>query len=268
MSYYKEIEDRVSVFEKSLNAKLMPTLPIMMRFDGSSFSTFTKGLGRPYDQRLTDLMIEVCKFMVEYTNARCGFVGSDEITIVLWEDNELSQTIYNGRVEKLLSELASKLSVRFNQLLPKYLPEKVNTEPYFDAKIWNVPTLEDVVNCFWVRENSVTKNSITMAFLEYYSHQESEGVNGKIKQEMLFQKGINFNDYPTDFKRGTYVQRRKELRKFTTEEIERLPTKHEARRNPDLTIERSVVKVLDMPIFSKVQNKVDVIIYGKDPIVN
>jgi tRNA(His) 5'-end guanylyltransferase len=245
----------------------MPSLPIMMRFDGSSFSSFTKDLGRPYDQRLTDLMIEVCKFLVEYTNARCGFVGSDEITIVLWEESEESQTIYNGRVQKLLSELPAKLSVRFNKLLTEYLPEKVNSEPYFDAKVWNVPTLEDVANCFWVRENSVTKNSITMAFLKYYSHNESEGVNGKVKQEMLFQKGVNFNDYPADFKRGTYVQRRKELRKFTSEEIEKLPLKHEARRNPDLVIERSVIKVLDMPIFSKVKNKVDVIIYGKDPIV-
>ncbi len=267
MSYIKEIEERVQAFEKSMNMNLMPTLPIMMRFDGSSFSTFTKGLNRPYDQRLTDLMIESCKYLVDITNARCGFVGSDEITIVLWEDKELSQTIYNGRVEKLLSELASKLSVRFNKLLPNYLPEKVDKEPYFDAKIWNVPTLEDVANCFWVREESVTKNAITMAFLNYYSHSESEKVNGKVKQEMLFQKGINFNDYPADFKRGIYVQRRKVIKKFSLDEIEKLPLKHLARTNPNLEIERSELHVLDMPIFSKVKNKVDVILYGKEPIV-
>jgi tRNA(His) 5'-end guanylyltransferase len=268
MGYFKDIEKRVSYFEASLNVNLMPTLPIIMRFDGSSFSTFVQGLREPYDQRLTDLMIECCKYIVEYTNARCGFVGSDEITIVLWEDNPKSQTIYNGRVQKLLSELSSKISVRFNKLLPIYLPEKADKEPYFDAKIWNVPTLEDVANCFWVREESVYKNSITMACLgnKLYSSKQIEGVNGKLKQEMLFQKGINFNDYPADFKRGTYVQRRKEMKKFSAEEIEKLPLKHAARLNPDLEFERSVVKVLDMPIFSKVRNKVDVIIYGKDPV--
>lgn len=266
MGYLKDIEKRIEEYKKIQDVRLMEGLPIICMFDGSSFSTFTKGLGRPYDQRLTDLMIECCKYLVEYTNARMGFVGSDEITIVLWEDNPDSQTIYNGRVQKLLSELPSKLSVRFNKLLAKYLPEKFDEEPYFDAKIWNVPTLEEAANCFWVREESVTKNAITMAFLKYYSHNESNGVNGKIKQEMLFQKGVNFNDYPTDFKRGTYVQRRKEMKKFSAEEIEKLPLKHAARVNPDLEIERSVIKALDMPIFSKVKNKVDVIIYGKDPI--
>ncbi len=184
---------------------------------------------------------------------------------MLWEDNSLSQTIYNGRVDKLLSELASKLSVRFNKLLPYYLPEKMNNEPYFDAKIWNAPSIEEAANCFWVRELSVTKNSISMAADEVVGGNLT-GVNGKMKQEMMFENGVNFNDYPADFKRGTYVQRRKEFIKFTSEEIEQLPEKHAAKTNPDLMVERSVVKVLDMPVFSKVINKVDVIIYGKDPI--
>jgi len=268
MGYLKELENRISEYEKNSVSKLMTGLPIMIRFDGSSFSSFVKGLGRPYDQRLTDLMIESCKFMVEYTNARCGFVGSDEITIVLWEEDINSQTMYNGRTEKLLSELAAKLSVKFNKLLPNYLPEKVNNEPYFDAKVWNVPSIEDVANCFWLREESVTKNSITMAALELYSSNELIGINGKVKQEMMFLKGINFNDYPADFKRGTYIQRRKEMKKFSSEELEKLPLKHQARNNPDLVIERNVIKKLDMPIFSKVKNKIGVIIYGEDPLID
>lgn len=266
MSFIKEIEKRVEEYEKTSNIKLIKGLPIILKYDGSSFSTFTKNLARPYDIRLSNLMIECCKYMVEITNARSGFVGSDEISIVLYEDDINSETIYNGRVQKLLSELASKLSVRFNRLLPNYLPEKINSEPYFDCKIWNVPNLEEAANCFWMRELSVTKNAITMAALNCYSHKELEGINGKIKQEMLFQKGINFNDYPVSFKRGVYIQKRKEYRKFTSEEIEKLPLKHQARINPDLEVERSVINVLELPIFSKIKNKVGVIIYGEEPI--
>lgn len=59
-------------------------------FDGSSFSTFTRDLKRPFDERLTNLMIECCKYMVDLTNAKFGFVGSDEISIVLWEEAEES----------------------------------------------------------------------------------------------------------------------------------------------------------------------------------
>ena len=263
MGYLKDTEERIERYK--VMPRLMPGLPIILFLDGSSFSKFTKNLDRPYDQRLSDLMIESCKFLVELTNARCGYVGSDEITIVLYEDDINSQTMYNGRLEKLLSEIPAQLSVRFNKLLPKYLPEKIDSEPYFDCKVWNVPTLEEAANCFWVREESVTKNSITMAALSYYSHSELEGKNGSIKQEMLFQKGVNFNDYPVHFKRGVYIQKRKVIRKFTNEEIDKLPLKHLARLNPNLEIERGEVNVLELPIFSKIQNKVGVIIYGEDP---
>ena len=50
----------------------------------------------------------------------------NEISIVLWEELEESQTIYNGRLIKLVSELSSQLSVKFNKLLSQYLPEKAN----------------------------------------------------------------------------------------------------------------------------------------------
>ena len=84
-------------------------------------------------------------------------------------------------------------------------------------------------------------------------------------QEMLFQKGINFNDYPAFFRRGTFVQRRSVMRKFDPEKDD-LPEKHEARRNPELTIERSEVIEIEMPPFSQVTNKVGVIFNGENPL--
>ena len=85
---------------------------------------------------------------------------------------------------------------------------------------------------------------------------------------MMFQeKQINFNDFPDWFKRGTFLQRRHEMTKFSAEELDRLPEKHEARKNPDLMIERSKVKQLEMPKFSTVVNRVGVIFRGEDPQV-
>jgi hypothetical protein len=46
-----------------------------------------------------------------------------------------------------------------------------------------------------------------------------------------------------------------------------LPPKHNARINPDLVIERTDVVELDMPPFTKVLNRVDVVFRGADPIV-
>lgn len=49
---------------------------------------------------------------------------------------------------------------------------------------------------------------IVMAYLPtgqaHFSHKQLEGLNSNQIQELLFQeKGINWNDYPTKFKRGS-----------------------------------------------------------------
>lgn len=47
-----------------------------------------------------------------------------------------------------------------------------------------------------------------------------------------------------------------------------LPPMHQAHKNPNLIIERSVIKEIEYPIFSKIGNKVDVIFYNAEPILN
>lgn len=79
--------------------------------------------------------------------------------------------------------------------------------------------------------------------------------------------GVNWNDLPVKYKRGVYVRRVKTSKPFTKEEIETLPARHKARQNPDLVIERNIISVIDMPIFNKITNKVDVVFNGEDPKV-
>ena len=155
-------------------------------------------------------------------------------------------------------------SVFFNEKLPEYLPEKVGKRPRFDARVWNVPNLEEAVNSFLWREFDATKNSISMAASSVYSHNLLEGKNGSEKQEMLFQKGINWNDYPNFFKRGTYVQRKVRIGKLTFEELEKLPPKHNARKNSEFVVKRKYVVELELPPLTKVTNKVDVILFGQE----
>jgi len=164
----------------------------------------------------------------------------------------------------MISDLAAMCSVFFNRELPKYLPEKVDKMPRFDCRVYNVPTLDEAVNSFLWREQDATKNSISMAAQSVFSHRELMNKNGSDKQEMLFQKGINWNDYPAFFKRGTYVQRKRVLTPFSLEEIEKLPIKHNARKDPNYVIERWIVDRVNLPPLSKIENKSDVIICGKD----
>lgn len=258
---------RIKDYEnQTCGIKLLPRIPVIARLDGKGFSKFTKGLKRPYDERLSNLMIELTKYLVKETNANCGYTQSDEISLVWYVDDPKSSIYFNGRFFKMVSDLSAMASVFFNKKLEEYIPEKSDKWPRFDCRVFNVPTLDEAVNTFLWREQDATKNSITMAASTVYSHNQLNKKTGREKQEMLFQKGINWNDYPSFFKRGTYVQRKRELRKFSFDEIQKLPQKHEARKNPDLMIERWIIDKIELPPLTKVTNKVDVIIFGKDPI--
>ena len=264
----KSLGDRMKEYEsQTCSIKLIPRIPVIARLDGKSFSNFTKGLKKPYDKRLTDLMVETTKYLVKETNANIGYQQSDEISLLFYVDDINSSIYFDGKLFKMIGDLAAMASVFFNRKLEEYLPEKKDKMPRFDARVFNVPTLPEAVNCFLWRERDATKNSITLAASEYYSHKQLHKKSGDDKQEMLFKKGVNWNDYPAFFKRGTYVQRKRVITKFSTEELEKLPLKHEARKNPDLEIERWVIDVVDMPPLSKVQNKVDTVVYGKKPIL-
>ena len=95
-----------------------------------------------------------------------------------------------------------------------------------------------------------------MAAQSVYSHKQLHGKNTSEMQDMLHEKGINWNDYPAFFKRGQYVRRVVTRQPFTAEEIEKLPPKHHARTDPDLVVERSVISRLEMPPFRRVKNRV------------
>jgi len=197
--------------------------------------------------------------------AVCGYTQSDEITLAWYSKDPKSQIYFDGRIQKMCSTLAASCSVRFNRLLPEYLPEKADEEPTFDCRIWQLPTREEAANVFLWREFDATKNSITMAAQSFYSHKELMGKNGSEKQEMLFQKNVNWNNYPAFFKRGSYVQRRIVRTRPTLEELALLPEKHHARLNPDLEIERSEYVRLEMPTFRQVTNRVQVLFDGAAP---
>lgn len=247
--------------------RFMPLVPIVARIDGRTFSKFTKGMQRPYDPIMSGIMVETTKFLVEETNANIGYTQSDEISLA-WHSTDLrSQIWFDGRIMKMTSQLAAQATLIFNRLVEERYPAFYNRMPTFDARVWQVPNRTEAANMFIWREWDATKNSITMAASHYYSHEELQGKNGSQKQEMLFQKGVNWNDYPDFFKRGTYLQRRTTKRAFTTEELDKLPEKHEARRNPNLQIERSDVVPLILPVITSVANREEVFFDGAKPLV-
>ena len=260
--------DRMKWYERRYTDHvLMPMIPVLCRIDGRSFSKFTEGLARPYDERLSKLMVDTTKFLVEETNARCGYTQSDEITLVWLAEDAEAEIFFGGKLLKMTSVVGSLASVFFNRELPSRIPEKADKMPVFDNRVWEVPVLYEATNCFIWREKDATRNSVQMAARSVYSHNECHNKNNSELQEMLFQKGINWNDYPTHFKRGVYVRKRVVERSFTEEELANLPEKHHARTNPDTVVKRTVVMQEDFPPLTRIKNREETILFGEDPII-
>ena len=82
-------------------------------------------------------------------------------------------------------------------------------------------------------------------------------------QEMYFQKtGKNFNDLDPVLKRGSYFKRFVVEKQLNKEILDKIP---ENKRPKDGIVLRNEVKLLSLPIMSRVENKVGVYFYGETP---
>ncbi|HHO52929.1 MAG TPA: hypothetical protein ENK18_19150, partial [Deltaproteobacteria bacterium] len=261
-----DLGDRMKGYEgREAGRRLMPRLPICVRIDGKRFSRFTKGLHRPYDTRLSELMVATTTHLVKQSNATIGYTQSDEISLILYQTGPRGEVMFDRRIQKLTSVLASMTTAYFNHHLADHIPEKAGQLALFDCRVWAVPDREEATNTLLWRELDATKNSISMAARAHYSHKQLMNRSGSEMLEMLFARGIDWNDFPAFFKRGTYVQRRRELRRFEAEELARLPPQHQAHSDPELMVERWIIQRLELPPLRRLSNRVAVVFDGAEP---
>ena len=121
--------------------------------------------------------------------------------------------------------------------------------PTFDCRVWNVPNLLEAANTILWRHQDAVKNSISMAAHAYLGHKKVQGLNGEEKKRLLLsEKNIRWEDYSETSKHGCLILKKTIETPFTTEEIEKLPLKHEARNNPELKIKRQKHTVTPFPV--------------------
>ncbi len=265
-----DIAHRMKAYEfPETSRKFMPHLPIVIRLDGRNFSKLTKNFDRPFDMSMIHVMQCVTKDLCEETNALIGYTQSDEISLILYTDKLKTQVYFNGKIFKIVSGLAAKCSVLFNKYANEFL-SSVGTEDFmatFDCRAFQVPSKIEAVNALMWREFDATKNSISALAQSQFSHKDLMNKNSGEKQDMLHSIGINWNDYQVSCKRGSYIQKLVEVRRYTNTELEKLPIKHLARTNPDLEIERTDFRLCDMPPISTVYNRVEVVFENAEPMV-
>ena len=259
--------DVMKMYESAFTSqKVMKGIPLLARLDGRAFHTFAKGLARPFDQRLTECMTETTAYLIEQTHALVGYTQSDEITLLWYFDpDSASDYMFNGKISKLNSILASLATVKFYSQVQEKIPEKKHLFPIFDCRVWQVPSQKIATQVFKWRELDATKNSVSMAAHSLFSHKSLQGMSSKqMKDRMLNEADVNWNKYPAFFKRGSYLQRRNFMIEYSEDELNNIPEKF---RPPKGTcIERSKVVILDMPPCNRIVNFGDVLFNKVDPI--
>jgi tRNA(His) 5'-end guanylyltransferase len=262
MSRLKEKDDfgnRMKAYEAVETARrLDPMLPIYARIDGRSFSRFTGGMDRPFDARMTAAMVETTKHLVHENHARIGYTQSDEISLVWLADAPGSDVVFSGKVQKMVSVLASMAAAKFARVCPAGYEDRM---PHFDCRVFQLPSKDEAANAILWRAMDARKNAISMVAQSKFSHKKLHGKDQKAMLAMLAEIGVEFESFPASFRRGSFVRRHTVERLLTDEEIARIPERH----RPDGPVMRSEMLVIDMPPFNTVANRVDVIFDGADP---
>lgn len=196
--------DRMKEYERAPRLTLPRRMPVIIRVDGKAFHSVTRGCARPFDEALMGLMDRVAvRLCEEIQGAVLAFVQSDEISVLVHNYRRLnSEAWFDNDLQKMVSVSASIAAATFTHGW---------TGPVaFDSRAWVLPESE-VCNYFIWRQQDATRNSIQMATRAVYSHSQVDEKNSSEMQEMLYAKGINWNDYPIGCKRGRAVVRTKYL---------------------------------------------------------
>jgi tRNA(His) 5'-end guanylyltransferase len=190
-------------YENVTKTKLPRRTNTIIRIDGKAFHTYTRGLDKPFDMNLTMDMLETTKYLCEnIQGCKMGYTQSDEISLWLTDYDTLTTSAwFDGSVQKIVSIASSMATAKFNELRPGKLA-------MFDARVFTINEIEEVVNYFVFRQQDATRNSVSMAAQANFSHKDLQGKSGSDMQDMLMSKGINWNDYPVYSKRGGTVVKR------------------------------------------------------------
>lgn len=264
MSRLKEKDDfgnRMKAYEAVETARKLDSMrPIYARIDGRSFSRFTNGMDRPFDARMTSAMVETTKQLVHETHARIGYTQSDEISLAWLAEGPNSDVLFSGKLQKMTSVLASMAAAKFARVCPPGYEDRM---PHFDCRAFQLPSKEEAANAFLWRAMDARKNAISMVAQSKFSPKKLHGKGQKAMLAMLAEIGVEFEGFPEAFRRGSFVRRYAVERMLTGEELARIPEKH----RPTGPVMRNEMRVVEMPPFNRVSNRVEVIFDGASPDV-
>ncbi|GAV51954.1 hypothetical protein ZYGR_0AF04260 [Zygosaccharomyces rouxii] len=204
---------------------LLPETYIVVRIDGKKFHEFSNyyGFEKPNDTRALKLMNACAKNVVlQYrSEVILAYGESDEYSFILRSDTAL----YNRRIDKISSLFVSLFTSQYVMLWPKFFPVNpldVKHLPFFDSRCVSYPNLKCTKDYLsWRFVDTHINNLYNTVFWQLVQKcglttREAEnklsGTVSSEKQEILFSEcGINYNNEPEMFKKGSLITRKGEI---------------------------------------------------------
>ena len=199
---FDDFDKKMRAYEESLDQFVLPDMYIVVRLDGRGFTKMTKKrFEKPFDIRFREMMLQVTKELIENSGFKIiyGYTQSDEISL-LFDPYENS---FGRKVRKINSTLAGIASAKASMILGELVT--------FDCRVVPLPNMDRVKDYFLWRQADSHRNALNgwcywVLRKEGKSRREATAIlSGKgdaFKNELLFERGINYNDVPAWQKRG------------------------------------------------------------------
>lgn len=197
--------------ERKERSKIDDSKFTVLRMDGRAFHTYTKNFERPFDSRLATAMDDATIALMKNTFPKniCGYTQSDEISLVIPPVKEPETLPFDGRVDKVLSLASSTATLGFvTSLIEKTDMEPsvilgVNSAgfPLFDARFFQVDTIEEVMEYMNWRRLDARKNAISSTAMRHFSKKDLHGKPTSERLQMLQEIGKHEIDLGTLFGR-------------------------------------------------------------------
>lgn len=212
------LTEEMRSYEDVPKTYLDSNLPIVIRMDMRSGSTFTKDLVKPFDAGF-DLAMRTCAEDVAKRVPGCvmAYVHSDEVSLIV---NPSSEVEFSGGVEKIASTSASECTASFIRAALKgdvrlghfYILRDMAFTARFDSRCFNLPDDGAVRDYLAWRQRDAVRNSVSSMAFHVFGHSRLLGLSTDDKIELLGENGHSWDAMPESFKYGTVIERRRYLK--------------------------------------------------------
>lgn len=195
--------DRMKRYEEAQNHFLVPRTPTIIRVDGRAFHTYTRFLAKPFDDNLITSMVTAGqRTAADMQGFKLGYHQSDEVSFLLTDyDNLETQPWFGGRVQKMASVAASRMTAEFNDIVRGWVPHAMRAT--FDARVFQLPEAE-IANYFLWRARDWQCNSIQMFARSHMSHKDMQNKSTADLLDILNDRGLRWDHLPATKKNGTF----------------------------------------------------------------